>query len=51
MRLDLLPHEARLMLPFGSQTDVMTATLLLVMSGDAIMSRRGPVVSVGQSDS
>ena len=50
MTLDVLPHEA-IPIFFWDQADVVGVSLLVVMSDDAIMNRRGPTGSVGQSNS
>jgi hypothetical protein len=47
---DLLPHEARPAV-LWDQADIVDSALLLVMNDDAIMNKRDPAGSIGQSDS
>jgi hypothetical protein len=47
---DLLPHGARPVV-FLDQADVVDVALLLVMNDEALMKKRGPPGSVGQSGS
>jgi hypothetical protein len=47
---DLLPHGARPVV-FLEQVDVVDDALSLMMNNEALVKKRGPLGSVGQSDS